>query len=213
MTVPASLYRDSGKSGFVAPAAIAFTFGSVTVPSLASVYNEAALKRQMDTSVHLQNFFLYFYGALFNMLGSGVMLFVRQQPLSGMFDGLGKVSAVLHNNNVIYVILHSCTFLQACPQKGSNVLNHLEFHFEPCKRQSVRQNVAARLSNSELCTVDRAGCVGSNLSRIHISMPCRASSWTVSMVLGFFIFFDQFLSHFLDHPIKIIYPIALMGCL
>ena len=27
------------------------------------VYNEFALKRNMDTSVHLQNFFLYFFGA------------------------------------------------------------------------------------------------------------------------------------------------------
>jgi hypothetical protein len=26
------------------------------------VYNEYALKKHMDTSVHLQNFFLYFYG-------------------------------------------------------------------------------------------------------------------------------------------------------
>jgi hypothetical protein len=35
-----------------------------------SVYNEYALKRHMDTSVHLQNFFLYFYGACFNLLGA-----------------------------------------------------------------------------------------------------------------------------------------------
>lgn len=39
------------------------TLGTVTVPSAASVYNEYALKKHMDTSVHLQNFFLYFYGA------------------------------------------------------------------------------------------------------------------------------------------------------
>lgn len=70
---------------------MAFTFGSITVPSLASVYNEAALKRQMDTSVHLQNFFLYFYGALFNLLGTAVMLTVSRQPAGSMFQGLSKV--------------------------------------------------------------------------------------------------------------------------
>jgi hypothetical protein len=35
-------------------AAVACTLGSVTVPSLASVYNEFALKKHMDTSVHEQ---------------------------------------------------------------------------------------------------------------------------------------------------------------
>lgn len=35
------------------PAALC-TLGTVTVPSAASVYNEFALKRHMDTSVHLQ---------------------------------------------------------------------------------------------------------------------------------------------------------------
>ncbi len=35
------------------PAALC-TLGTVTVPSAASVYNEFALKKHMDTSVHLQ---------------------------------------------------------------------------------------------------------------------------------------------------------------
>lgn len=35
-------------------AAVLYTLGSVTIPSLASVYNEMALKKHMDTSVHLQ---------------------------------------------------------------------------------------------------------------------------------------------------------------
>ena len=57
-------------------AAIVYTLGSVTIPSLASVYNEFALKKHMETSVHEQNFFLYFYGAVFNLLGVfGVMAF------------------------------------------------------------------------------------------------------------------------------------------
>ena len=38
----------------LAAAAVLYTLGSVTIPSLASVYNELALKKHMDTSVHLQ---------------------------------------------------------------------------------------------------------------------------------------------------------------
>ena len=36
------------------PAAALCTLGSVTVPSLASVFNEFALKKHMDTSMHEQ---------------------------------------------------------------------------------------------------------------------------------------------------------------
>ncbi|PHT35920.1 CMP-sialic acid transporter 2 [Capsicum baccatum] len=41
----------------------------VTVPSLASVYNEYTLKSQFETSIYHQNLFLYGYGAIFNFLG------------------------------------------------------------------------------------------------------------------------------------------------
>ncbi|KAK9837659.1 hypothetical protein WJX74_002350 [Apatococcus lobatus] len=98
---------ESNKNPFKAPAAVAFTFGSITVPSLASVYNEAALKRQMETSVHLQNFFLYFYGALFNLLGTGIMLFVSRQPAGTMFHGFSKVAMLLVANNALQGILSS----------------------------------------------------------------------------------------------------------
>ena len=36
-------------------AAALYTLGSVTIPSLASVYNELALKKHMETSIDLQN--------------------------------------------------------------------------------------------------------------------------------------------------------------
>ena len=42
-----------------------------SIPSLASVYNEFALKKHMDTSVLLQNFFLYFYGGCMGVGGWG----------------------------------------------------------------------------------------------------------------------------------------------
>uniref|UniRef100_A0A2P2MQH6 CMP-sialic acid transporter 2 isoform X1 n=1 Tax=Rhizophora mucronata TaxID=61149 RepID=A0A2P2MQH6_RHIMU len=52
----------------VATGAYIYTLIFVTVPSLASVYNEYALKSQYDTSIYLQNLFLYGYGAIFNFL-------------------------------------------------------------------------------------------------------------------------------------------------
>ncbi|RNF08015.1 putative nucleotide sugar transporter [Trypanosoma rangeli] len=36
--------------------------------SLAGVYNEVAFKREAGTSIHLQNFFMYLYGILFNLM-------------------------------------------------------------------------------------------------------------------------------------------------
>ncbi|KAI7739009.1 hypothetical protein M8C21_030542 [Ambrosia artemisiifolia] len=53
----------------VAMGAYIYTFVFVTVPSMASVFNEYALKSQYDTSIYMQNLFLYGYGAIFNFLG------------------------------------------------------------------------------------------------------------------------------------------------
>jgi hypothetical protein len=39
------------------------------VPSMASVFNEYALKSQFETSIYLQNLFLYGYGVIFNFIG------------------------------------------------------------------------------------------------------------------------------------------------
>ena len=82
--------------------AIAYTLGSVTVPSLASVYNEFALKKHMDTSVHEQNFFLYFYGALFNLLGVLATMAFGGLSWSAIFHGHSKVS---RSNQTISAIL------------------------------------------------------------------------------------------------------------
>lgn len=38
-----------------------------------------------------QNWFLYFFGALFNCLGLLLVVAVGGQPLGSMFNGLGKV--------------------------------------------------------------------------------------------------------------------------
>lgn len=87
--------------------AILCTLGTVTVPAAASVYNEFALKKHMDTSVHLQNFFLYFYGALFNFAFLAVTAMREGQPLGAMFKGLSLVTYLLIANNAAQGVLSS----------------------------------------------------------------------------------------------------------
>ncbi|MEW5318972.1 MAG: hypothetical protein WDW38_010150 [Sanguina aurantia] len=94
------------------PAALC-TLGTITVPSAASVYNEYALKRHMDTSVHLQNFFLYFYGALFNV---GILLTVSLYEgisMRQMFAGQSTFTYLLIANNAAQGILSSFFFKYA----------------------------------------------------------------------------------------------------
>lgn len=96
----------------VTPAAVAFTLASITIPSLASVYNEAALKRHMDTSVLLQNFFLYFYGACFNLMGLLSMLTLHRASGDGIsvFRGFGPVWRIRfrwHGQFLVTKFLHT----------------------------------------------------------------------------------------------------------
>ncbi|KDD76087.1 hypothetical protein H632_c362p2 [Helicosporidium sp. ATCC 50920] len=94
-------------------AAAAYTVGSITVPSLASVYNEAALKKHMETSVLLQNFFLYLFGAGFNFLGLvALVLSGRLAPLEA-FGGFSAVTVLLVVNNALQGILSSFFFKYA----------------------------------------------------------------------------------------------------
>ncbi|KAL6768850.1 hypothetical protein ACKKBF_B16480 [Auxenochlorella protothecoides x Auxenochlorella symbiontica] len=94
----------------VTPAAVAFTLSSITIPSLASVYNEAALKRHMDTSVLLQNFFLYFYGACFNAVGLLAVAGAQGSGIGHLFHGFGTVTLLLVVNNALQGILSSFFF-------------------------------------------------------------------------------------------------------
>ncbi|GJN27206.1 hypothetical protein PR202_gb15205 [Eleusine coracana subsp. coracana] len=87
-----------------------YTLIFVTVPSLASVYNEYALKSQFDTSIYLQNLFLYGYGAIFNFLGIlGTVVF--QGPES--FDILRDTILKKYSSTVatIFTGLASAVFL------------------------------------------------------------------------------------------------------
>ncbi|DBB11894.1 hypothetical protein WJX82_001690 [Trebouxia sp. C0006] len=94
-------------------AAIVYTVGSITIPSLASVYNEMALKKNMDTSVHIQNFYLYFFGLLFNTVGLALLVVLGHQSVSELFKGHSKVTMLLVVNNALQGILSSFFFKYA----------------------------------------------------------------------------------------------------
>jgi drug/metabolite transporter (DMT)-like permease len=95
-------------SEFFSPAAILYTLGSITIPSLASVYNEFALKKHMETSVLLQNFFLYFYGVCFNLVG--YVFFSGGSSGKSIFSGFNGVTLALVVNNALQGILSSFFF-------------------------------------------------------------------------------------------------------
>ncbi|CAD7695480.1 unnamed protein product [Ostreobium quekettii] len=96
----------AGPSTPVSFDAVAYTAGVVTIPAAASVYNEFALKKHMDTSVHLQNFFLYFYGMVFNLLGI-CCLAAGGQALGSIFRGFTPITMLLVANNAAQGILSS----------------------------------------------------------------------------------------------------------
>ncbi|XP_047316103.1 CMP-sialic acid transporter 3-like [Impatiens glandulifera] len=91
----------------VAAGAYLCTVIFIIVPSLASVYNEYALKSQFDTSIYIQNLFLYGYGAIFNLLAIlGTALYKGPESLD-IFKGHSKATMFLICNNAAQGILSS----------------------------------------------------------------------------------------------------------
>uniref|UniRef100_A0A5B6ZI28 Putative CMP-sialic acid transporter 2 n=1 Tax=Davidia involucrata TaxID=16924 RepID=A0A5B6ZI28_DAVIN len=97
----------------VATAAYIYTLIFVTVPSLASVYNEYALKSQYDTSIYLQNLFLYGYGATFNFLAILVTAIFKGPGSFDILQGHSKATMLLIFNNAAQGILSSFFFKYA----------------------------------------------------------------------------------------------------
>ncbi|KAJ4721665.1 CMP-sialic acid transporter 3-like [Melia azedarach] len=97
----------------VATGAYLYTLIFVTVPSLASVYNEYALKSQFDTSIYLQNLFLYGYGAIFNFLGIVVTAIFKGPSSFHILEGHSKATMLLICNNAAQGILSSFFFKYA----------------------------------------------------------------------------------------------------
>ncbi|CAM0904073.1 unnamed protein product [Alopecurus aequalis] len=90
-----------------------YTLIFVTVPSFASVYNEYALKSQFDTSIYLQNVFLYGYGAIFNFLGIlGTVMFQGPESFD-ILRGHSRATILLICNNAAQGILSSFFFKYA----------------------------------------------------------------------------------------------------
>ncbi|CAM8890013.1 unnamed protein product [Rhodiola kirilowii] len=97
----------------VATGAYIYTVIFVTVPSLASVFNEYALKSQYDTSIYLQNLFLYGYGAIFNFLGILGMAVFKGPDHLDILRGHSKATMFLIANNAAQGILSSFFFKYA----------------------------------------------------------------------------------------------------
>ncbi|XP_022742147.1 CMP-sialic acid transporter 4-like isoform X6 [Durio zibethinus] len=90
-----------------------FSIIQVTVPSLASVFNEYALKSQFETSIYHQNLFLYGYGAMFNFLAIlGTAIFKGPSSLD-ILQGHSKATVLLICNNAAQGILSSFFFKYA----------------------------------------------------------------------------------------------------
>ncbi|CAN6483151.1 unnamed protein product [Victoria cruziana] len=97
----------------VATGAYLYTTIFVTVPSMASVFNEYALKSQFDTSIYLQNLFLYGYGAIFNFLGILGMAVFKGPNNFNILQGHSKATMLLICNNAAQGILSSFFFKYA----------------------------------------------------------------------------------------------------
>ncbi|KAG7025283.1 CMP-sialic acid transporter 2, partial [Cucurbita argyrosperma subsp. argyrosperma] len=97
----------------VSMGAYVYTLIFVTVPSLASVYNEYALKSQYDTSIYLQNLFLYGYGAMFNFLGILGTVIIKGPSSFDILQGHSKATMLLIANNAAQGILSSFFFKYA----------------------------------------------------------------------------------------------------
>ncbi|KAF2286417.1 hypothetical protein P3X46_011422 [Hevea brasiliensis] len=97
----------------VATGAYLYTLIFVTVPSLASVYNEYALKSQFETSIYLQNLFLYGYGAIFNFLAILITAIFKGPTSLDIMQGHSKATMLLICNNAAQGILSSFFFKYA----------------------------------------------------------------------------------------------------
>ncbi|XP_010525895.1 PREDICTED: CMP-sialic acid transporter 2-like [Tarenaya hassleriana] len=109
-----SLPEGSAALGLpVTTGAYIYTLIFVTIPSLASVYNEYALKSQYETSIYLQNLFLYGYGAIFNFLAIlGIAIFKGPSSFD-ILQGHSKATMLLIFNNAAQGILSSFFFKYA----------------------------------------------------------------------------------------------------
>jgi len=96
-------------------ASVAYFYTSIfiTFPSMASVFNEYAMKSQFQTSIYHQNLFLYGYGAFFNFLGIIGTIIFKGPANFNIFQGHSKATMFLICNNAAQGILSSFFFKYA----------------------------------------------------------------------------------------------------
>ncbi|XVF07029.1 hypothetical protein REPUB_Repub06bG0102100 [Reevesia pubescens] len=97
----------------VATGAYLYTLIFVTIPSMASVFNEYALKSQFETSIYHQNLFLYGYGAMFNFLAILGTAMIKGPSSLDILQGHSKATMLLICNNAAQGILSSFFFKYA----------------------------------------------------------------------------------------------------
>ncbi|URE41718.1 hypothetical protein MUK42_35199 [Musa troglodytarum] len=102
----------------VATGAYLYTLIFVSVPSLASVYNEYALKSQFETSIYLQNLFLYGYGAIFNFMAiigiaviKDTILKKYSSTVATIFTGIASAALFGHTLTMNFVLGISIVFI------------------------------------------------------------------------------------------------------
>jgi hypothetical protein len=88
----------------------------ISFPSFASVFNEVTMKKNFETSVSLQMFFSYFWGAVFNLIGLfGVGVYRSWNGgsegwMPSVFRGHSVVTCLLVANNAAQGILSTFFF-------------------------------------------------------------------------------------------------------
>lgn len=89
---------------------LVWTLCSIVIPSLASVYNEYALKKNFETSVHLQNLFMYLYGLMFNSIALMIVWLRNGGDFFSLFQGHNTMTMLLVANNAAQGVLSSFFF-------------------------------------------------------------------------------------------------------
>ncbi|KAK4483387.1 hypothetical protein RD792_010573 [Penstemon davidsonii] len=128
----------------VTSGAYVYTLIFVTVPSMASVFNEYALKSQYDTSIYLQNLFLYGYGAIFNFLGILGTVVIKGIASAVLFGHKLTINFML-GISVVFISMHQffSPLSKARDDQQNGVLERMDVQDKHRSRESSFINMAA----------------------------------------------------------------------
>ncbi|ACO66017.1 Drug/Metabolite transporter superfamily, partial [Micromonas commoda] len=111
-----SLGAGGAEDAAMSPMALMYTAMFISFPSFASVFNEVTMKKNFETSVSLQMFFSYFWGAVFNLIGLfGVGVYRSWNGgsegwMPSVFRGHSIVTCLLVANNAAQGVLSTFFF-------------------------------------------------------------------------------------------------------